>query len=522
MARAERLLFSERIFNPNFYHLITEMGNAARRFLFCYGGSSSAKSYSIAQAILIYACLIEGSDTLVFRKVSNTIKKTIKKDFETIIKNLELQDYFTVLDFSIKCYNGSVIDFSGIDDPEKIKGISSYKRVFLEEVSEFDHADFKQVRKRLRGMEGQQIIAAFNPIDIDHWIKTEVFDNQSENHLDVSLNRTQSEELGELLGDLDIATCTSDITEKWEGDPVVVKGVTYAPNFVVMKSTYENNFWVSGHPDKSKDFGYYDVQTIADFEHDRVHDWDFYNIYALGNWGKLNKGGEAYKKFDTSRHTANFEYDPEKSLHLTFDENVNPYMTLDVHQADGNSVWQIDEICLPDPRNTLAETLKEFKERYPANGNSVYIYGDATSKKEDVKLEKGKNFYTLITNYLQNNGYVVKNRVAKSNPNVEVRINWMNQVFSIEGYDGIDIKIGANCSKTIADYKYLKASSDGKKHKEKVKHPITKVTYEKYGHNTDANDYFYCIYYQTSFRKYSKPQGGYKSRSRKKTRKKAY
>lgn len=520
MARAKRLLFSRKLFNPNFFHLLTEMGNAARRFLFCYGGSSSAKSYSIAQAILVYCCLIEGSDTLVFRKVSNTIKKTIKKDFETIIKALQLEDYFTVLDFSVRCYNGAVIDFSGIDDPEKIKGISSYKRVFLEEVSEFDHADFKQVRKRLRGMKGQQIIAAFNPIDSDHWLKTEVFDAQQENHIDVNISQAQRDYLAQQLGDLSIGNCHSEITEKWEGNNVVVEGVTYPPNFVVMKSTYKNNFWVNGSPCGT--FGYYDVQTIADFEHDRTHDWDFYNIYALGNWGKLNKGGEAYKKFDTGRHVAEHAYDPERSLHLTFDENVNPYMTLDVHQGDGDTVTQIDEICLPDPRNTLAETLKEFKSRYPENGNTVYIYGDATSKKEDVKLEKGKNFYTLIQNNLRAAGYNTVMRVAKSNPNVEVRINWLNQVFSPEGYDGIEISIDKGCTKTIADYKYLKASSDGKKHKEKVKHPVTKVSYEKYGHNTDANDYFYCVYFSQSFRKYSKPQGSYKSRARKRSTKKAY
>lgn len=520
MARAERLLFSKRLFNPNFYHLIIEMGNAARRFLFAYGGSSSAKSYSIAQAIIIYCCLIEGSDTLVFRKVSATITKTIYKDFEVIIKNLGLEDYFTLQHLKIKCYNGSVIDFSGIDDAEKIKGISSYKRVFMEEVSEFEHSDYKQVRKRLRGTKGQQIIAAFNPIDVDHWLKTEIFDAQKENHLNTELNSDNLDELANLLGDLDISTANSSITEKWEGEPILVEGVTHPPNFVVMKSTYKNNFWVSGSP--CEEFGFYDVQTIADFESDRVNDWDFYNIYALGNWGKLNKGGECYKNFDTARHTGLFNYDPEKSLHLTFDENVNPYMTLDVFQAEELSTWQIDEVCLPDPRNTLTETLKEFKSKYPPNGNSVYIYGDATSKKADVKLEKGKNFYTLIENQLRAWGYVTKNRVASSNPNVEVRINWLNNILSVDGYDDIDIKIGANCPKTIADYKYLKASSDGKKHKEKVRNPVTKVSYEKYGHNTDANDYFYCTYYQSSFRKYSKPQGGYKSRARKRTTTKGY
>lgn len=515
MARAENLIFNKRLFNPNFFHIIEEMKNAARRFLFPYGGSSSAKSYSLAQAILIYCCLIEGSDTLVFRKVSNTIKKTIKKDFETIIKRLNLGYYFEVQDFKIICYNGAVIDFSGIDDPEKIKGISSYKRVFMEELSEFDFADFKQVRKRLRGMPGQQIIGAFNPIDIDHWIKTEVFDKVEKN----ALSRFLSEDQVINTGFTHLTPEYTTITEKWEGPNVIVEGVTYPPNFVVLKSTYKDNFWVIGSPCKA--FGFYDVQTIADFEKDRLEDFDFYSIYALGNWGKLNRGGEAYKKFNNKQHTAAVSYDPEKSLHLTFDENVNPYLTLNIHQAEGLKTWQIDEICLEDPRNTLGETLREFREKYKPNGNTLYIYGDATSKKQDVKLAKGKNFFTLIENDLLAYNYNIVTRVNASNPNVEVRLNWLNKVFS-ESLDGIEITIGEDCLKTIADYNYLKIASDGTKHKEKVKHPVTKVSYEKYGHNTDANDYFYTYYYAESFDRYRQPAGNYERTYKRKAIKKRY
>jgi len=136
MARASLLTLSRKLFNPNFYHAVKEMRDITRRFLWFYGGSSSAKTYSTVQAILIQGCLIEASNTIIFRKVSSTIKKSIKKDFETIISNLNLQDYFVIQEFTIKCYNGSYIDFSGMDDPEKIKGISSYKRVLLEEVTD--------------------------------------------------------------------------------------------------------------------------------------------------------------------------------------------------------------------------------------------------------------------------------------------------------------------------------------------------------------------------------------------------
>lgn len=519
MARADRLLFSRKLFNPNFYHLVNELKNPFRRFIFSYGGSSSGKSYSFAQAVLVYCCLIEGSNTLVFKKVSKTIKKSIYNDFKTAIKQLSLENYFEVQDFKIICYNGSVVEFSGIDDPEKIKGISSFKRVFMDELSEFDEADFKQVRKRLRGVRGQQIVCAFNPIDVDHWIKVSVFDKQTQNMMDASLSEDSMRWMSKRLGDPTITTAVSDIKDKWEGDNIVVLGKEYPPNFVVMRSTYLNNYWVSGSP--CGEFGFLDVQTIADFEKDRTEDFNSYQIYALAEWGKTDIGGEMYKSFDTEHHVEHNSYNEELPLHLTFDENVNPYMTLDIHQASGLSAWQIDEVCLEDPRNTLDYTLREFRTRYPNNGQPIYIYGDATSKKADVKLEKGKNFYTLIENDLRGHGYTVINRVTSSNPNVSVRTKWLDKIFRT-GLDGISIKIGANCLKTIADFKYLKEDSDGTKFKEKVKHPVTGIRYEKYGHNTDANEYFYCVYFANSFRKYSKPQGAYKSKMVKRSRKKAY
>ncbi len=508
---------SRRLFNPNFYHAVTEMRDITRRFLWFYGGSSSAKTYSTVQAELIQGCLIEASNTIVFRKVSSTIKKSIKNDFERVIKDMNLEHYFTVQEFKIKCYNGSYIDFSGMDDSEKIKGISSYKRVHLEEITEFDYADFKQVRKRLRGVEGQQIICTFNPIDEDHWIKTEVFDKHQENQLPVYLTENQTISISPKFADLE--PVYTSVTNKWEGNPVVLKGVTYPPNMVVMKSTYQNNFWVIGSPCKT--FGFYDIQTLADFEDDRINHFDFFRIYALGDWGKLNIGGEMYKHFDTTRHSGKFDYRPELPIHISFDENVNPYMTLHVFQGEGMSVRQIDEICLKDPENTLSHTMSEFRRRYANNGTTVFIYGDATSKKQDVKLEKGKNFYTLIENDLKSNGYNYVNRVSKSNPNVSIRCNWINEVFRT-GLGGIDFMIDSDCTYSLSDFKYLKMASDGTKHKEKTKHPVTKVTYEKYGHNTDATEYFLCEYFHKEFYTYQNPSGDRRPTTRRRTIRKGY
>lgn len=492
-----KLRFNWKLFNPNFHHLEREFANTARRFLWFYGGSSSAKSYSIAQAVVIIAALVEGSDTLVFRKVSATLEETIFKDFVTVINTLKLNAFFKINYRRITCVNGATIIFKGLDNSEKIKGISGFKRVVMDEISEMELADFKQIRKRLRGRLGQQIICAFNPIDEEHWIKKEVFDKQGK----IQLSNSLVDRNGILK--LDIDPLYTEVAEKWEGNPLTAGGIAKPSNFVVVRSTYLNNYWVVGSPCGT--FGFYDTQTIIDFEHDKVNDYDFYCIYGLGFWGKLNKGGEMYKNFEVKRHvTPAVEYDPERSLHLSFDENVNPFMTLDIFQTEDLRAWQIDEICLEDPKNTLKFTMLEFRKRYPNNGMTVFIYGDATSKKADVKLEKGVNFFVLVENELTEHGYNVIRRVPSKNPNVELRCNWFNAV--LNGLDGIEVTFGDNCTRTISDYKYLKQSSDGGKHKEKTKNPVTGVVYEKYGHNTDANDYFYTAYFYNSFSAYGRPK----------------
>jgi phage terminase large subunit len=507
-----KLRFNWKLFNPNFHHIEREFRDTSRRFIWCYGGSSSAKTYSVSQAVVIVGSLIEGSDTLIFRKVSATLESTIYKDVVGIIRTLKLEQFFKINYRKITCINGAVIDFKGLDDNQKIKGISGYKRVVMDEISEMDFADFKQIRKRLRGRLGQQIICMFNPIDEEHWIKKEVFDKQKKQVLSNSL----VDRNGVLK--LDIDPIYTEVTEKWEGAPLSIKGVERPSNIVVIKSTYLNNFWVVGSPCQT--FGFVDEQTIMDFEQDKVNDWDFYAIYGLGEWGKLNKGGEMYKNFDVKRHVKPWLYDPEKSLHLTFDENVNPFMTLDIHQAEGLKAWQIDEICLEDPRNTLNHTLREFNSRYEPNGMTVFVYGDATSKKADVKLEKGVNFFVLIENALRDYGYTVVRRVPSKNPNVELRCNWFNAV--LNGLDGIEVSIGDNCTKTIGDYKYLKQASDGSKHKEKEKNSVTGVVFEKYGHNTDANDYFYTYYFSSSFENFGSSKSVAKAVIRNRTKKNVY
>ena len=126
-----------------------------------------------------------------------------------------------------------------------------------------------------------------------------------------------------------------------------------------------------------------------------------YDVFVNGNWEiELKTGGEFYKSFEIDSHTGSFKYDPEKPLHLSFDENVNPYITACAWQIEiddnGTHLRQINEFCLPSPLNTVRKLCETIAEKYRGHTSGLFIYGDATSKKADTKLEKGHNFFILL------------------------------------------------------------------------------------------------------------------------------
>ena len=107
--------------NPNGFYLLKYLNDVLIRFIILFGGSSSGKSFSVAQAILIQT-LQDGENTLVMRKVGASISKTIYEDFKVAAKELNIDKFFKFQQNSIKCLlNGAKIDFCGLDDPEKIK-----------------------------------------------------------------------------------------------------------------------------------------------------------------------------------------------------------------------------------------------------------------------------------------------------------------------------------------------------------------------------------------------------------------
>jgi len=86
----------------------------------------------------------------------------------------------------------------------------------------------------------------------------------------------------------------------------------------------------------------------------------------------------------------------------------------------------------------------------------------------------------------------------KAAPPVHTRGMFINDVFSVNFAD-LEFYISDKCINTLGDYQQLKEAADGTKAKIKVKNPETQITYEKYGHTSDANDYFYCTMFYGEF-----------------------
>lgn len=211
-------------------------------------------------------------------------------------------------------------------------------------------------------------------------------------------------------------------------------------------------------------------------------------------------GGEFYKCFVRNKHTKSLKYDPKLALHITFDFNVNPYITCLVWQIVGKKAMQIDEICLSSPTNRTADACREIKRRYASHGKTgMFIYGDPAGKHEDTRQEKGYNDFTIIMSELAQ--YAPSKKVAMSAPAVIMRGNFINTVWE-KNFEGLEFLIGDKCKHTINDYMYLKEASDGTKLKEKVKE--NGVSFEKFGHCSDANDYFLCQAFQGEYTKYQR------------------
>lgn len=515
MAEDKQIIdISPEFFNPLFWILRHHMLDPAIRYIYIFGGASATKTYTVCQIYVLFVMEL-GWNILITRKYSSDMEDSIYADVKKIITELpedggfDFEDRFEILTKKITCKdNGAFIRFRGMDDSEKIHGISTFRILLMEEFFQYEMKDNKTARKRLRGIPNQKLMYIWNPIDELSWQKKKLLDKETWRDCSVFPNIDDS------TGVKDSMIAEHKINDKG--------------NAIYIRTNYMDNWYIVGHPkfppnqenpnpEVNMDihhggFGYRDVHVIADMEEDKIEDPDTYRVFGEGHWGRVNRGGEFYKSFVEKRTLFTWgigDLNEHLAFHVSIDENVNPYLSMTVYQASGKSSWLIDEFTMKNPSNTVSALAKEFATRFGAwTRMHVFIYGDATSVKEDTKMEKGENFYTLLRTELDGHGFKTTLRVPRQNPGQIARGQFINQVFSKHGFEDMDFRISSNCTETIQDLKYLKEAQDGKKFKEKTTDKETKVRYEIYGHLSDSMDYFLCTYYSAEFHKFQKGKWG--------------
>ena len=211
-----------------------------------YGGSSSGKSYFVIGQRMVIDLLKGGRNYLSIRNVGKTLKGSIFNEAVKGISRLKANHLFSInkTDMTITCKNGYQAILSGLDDVEKIKSITPQKGVLtdilIEEATETQEDDIKQLRRRLRGIEkykGQiikkRITMLFNPVYRTHWIYRKYF------------------------------------AGKWSDDDKFYKD----DNLLILKTTYLDNL---------KHLAPEDILELTD---ETSPYW--YDVYTLGNWGVL-------------------------------------------------------------------------------------------------------------------------------------------------------------------------------------------------------------------------------------------
>lgn len=362
--------------------------------------------------------------------------------------------------------------------------------MFLEEFSDFEHGDFKQIRKRLRGKHGQQIICSFNPIKITHWIKKEIFDKDKWHDIPMEVT------LGGKRIPEELTTVKSlRMNEPKQIMNVRTKEIVEHPgDTVLIQSTYLNNFWVVGSPDGT--YGYYDEQCVADFEKDRINDPDYYNVYALGEWGVIRTGSEFFGSFKRGQHSGERPYNPSLPVHLSVDNNVLPFISISYWQVDfttGIKIWQFHETCAESPNNTVRKSSKLVAKylksiRYC---DKLFVHGDASTKSANTFDDDKRSWMDLFIETLKNEGFDIEDKVGDRNPSVAMTGEFINAIFDFQ-IPGIEICIDESCTISLEDYMSVQKDSNGGILKTKVKNSTTKQSYEEHGHLSDT--FRYIVY----------------------------
>lgn len=435
-------IIPKHLFATKFYpHLKT-----ASRYNIFWGSRGSTKSEFCAQLLVLRSMRKEYMKLIYSRKDHAHIRESQFSLLKKWISQFGLSQFFTIYEGSMKIVNdltGNSMIAKGVNNPEKIKSTDEPSHVWCEELTEFDQVDFETLNNSIRtGRTKPQIFATFNPILLSHWVRRFFFD---ENYY-----RPHNYKPNDIF----------------KGD-ILLHHSTFRDNPFIDQDAYYQTLVISSAGDGNK-----------------------LKVNADGDWGSSVTGAEFYHAFNRSKHVKKLTFDPSLPVHLTFDFNVLPYMTMLCCQIDtsgGKTIFKFfKEYCLKNPDNSSQAAAKYFIRDFGRYQPTVFYYGDASGKSRIAGQGNKRNFddiEAVLLPFLN----AASDKVLTKNPNVFSARDFENLILS-GYYEGIEIEIDESCTELIADMENVKVSIDGKD-KQMVNDTQLNVRYQKYGHTSDAKTY---------------------------------
>lgn len=337
-----------------------------------FGGAGSSKTVHSAFKDII--SVLNGKNILVVRQVYNTIEDSYYQDLKKAISTLGFDKYFKCKrsPLRIDCANGKVILFRGLDDVEKIKGITvpsgQIDHFTVEEATETREASINQLQFRSRGggdkaedsdiaglkafannaksleeinshenrenlfrslgyesgeafmASGKTMRLLFNPVDKEHWIaKRFFFDSKGHETF-----RIEDE-------------------------------VYDTPELYIMHSTHWDNKFLT-------------PEDHLRYESYRFIDPYFYDVYARGYWGILAE--TIFRNYKLARMSQEFISNiPQVFVGMDFGTiDPNVLMRVGINESK-REIYIIDEVV----RNKLStDQLIEMVYQFTEEGETVW------------------------------------------------------------------------------------------------------------------------------------------------------
>lgn len=398
------------------------------------GGYGSGKSYDIALK-LILKLLEEKRKCLVVRKVYATLRDSTFALFKDVISSIELpSNSITTLvsPLSIKFSNGSEIIFKGLDDKEKIKSIHNISIVWIEEASELDYSDYKELLGRARHpRDSIHFLLSTNPVSDNNWVYKHFFiDNDNPEDIIITLD-----------------------DEDLYKDRVIIQGNTYYHH-----STAEDN------PFLPKSY----VEQLDELQ---VYDPDLYRIARLGEFGAV--GVKVLPQFKTMEHKEVMDIVKGLDMHRVgmdfgFQTSYNAAikMAIDTESKYLYIYWEYYRNRMTDDATAEDERFKELKglliRADNAEPKTITYYNqqgfEMIGAKKPTKIEgikKVKRFKKIIVSSdCRNTVRELRDLTFKEDSNgniIEDAFNIDSHVFDaikygLDGYEVSDLKDRDNYS----------------------------------------------------------------------------